>query len=256
MRRPKASQSARLLKARIALSNAQSDPVIGPLLSVYGYDAARLAEGVAVLQVADSAVQAQMSLSGHWQWATKALDTAEDEARAAYRALREVVRAAYGLNDPVQAVLGLNQPMPLRQSHFLAVAITLFNNALGDAEIAATLARFGYTGRRLATEKAKVDAMAAALETRESAKGGAQQATMDQRTALNDLGRWMSAFFRVARVALRGQEQLLEKLGLFARNERTEAQRHAAAKAAETRKARRDLLKVVPNKEEADQAAA
>jgi hypothetical protein len=256
MKNPKSSISRRLGTARIALNNAQSDAEIGPLLAAYGYDAARLAEGMAILETADSAVQAQVSTAGGWQTTTQTLGSAEREARTAYRTLREVVRAAYGYNAPILAILGLNQTMPARQTHFLTMAWTLFNNAISSADISATLERFGYNGRRLTSEKEKVGAMETALEARESSKGSAQQATMAQRSAMNDLGKWMSAFFRVAKVALRGQEQLLEKLGILARNARTQAQRQAPAKAAQTRKARREGLALVAPKEVPDTAVA
>ena len=57
-------------------------------------------------------------------------------------------------------------------------------------------------------------------------------------------------------MALRGQEQLLEKLGILARNAKTPAQRQAPVKAAQTRKSRKDGLKVVGQKEVADKAVA
>jgi len=43
----------------------------------------------------------------------------------------------------------------------------------------------------------------------------------------------------VARLALKGEPQLLEKLGILQRNSRTEAQRNAGKKAAATREAKR-----------------
>jgi hypothetical protein len=238
------------------LNNAQSDVQIGQLLGEYGYDAERLSEGIALLQTADRALEAQVSTAGGWQAATKSLDAAEKKARVAYSALREVARAAYGLNGPVLAALGLNQTTPVRQTHFLTMARALFNNALGSPDIAATLNRFGYTSTRLTDEKGKIDTMDAARHAREAAKGAAQQATVDQAAAMNNLDKWMSAFFRVAKVALRGQEQLLEKLGILARNAKTEAQRQAPAKAAATRRERRNGLTIIAQKEGADKAVA
>jgi hypothetical protein len=225
-------------------------------LGAFGFDAARLLEGQAVLDTASAAVQAQVSTAGGWQTATATLDTAKREARAAYQALAQVVRAAFGRNNPVLAKLGINGPMPTRQGHFLAAAAALFVNVASDPDLAAEVARFGYTSQKLASEQAKIAAMVEALRVREVAKGAAQQATMDQRAALGQLDHWMGAFIRVARVAFRGQDQLMEKLGVLARNAKTEAQRKGPFKAAATRRLNRERLKVVARKEDDTKAVA
>jgi len=256
MKRPKVGIAQRLTAAGVAIHNAVVDGQIGKLLSTFGYDSAKLEEGQALLDAAQGSVQAQVATAGGWQTATSQLAAEEQEARAAFHALAQVARAAYGRRSPMLVTLGLNQPAPLRQGHFLTMATALFDNALSDTEIAATLAGFGYTTLRLLDEKAKIGAMAAALEAREALKGSAQQATMDQTAALGALDSWMSAFKRVAKVALRGQEQLLEKLGILARNAKTAAQRQGPVKAAKTRRERREGLTLVGQKEVAEKAVA
>jgi len=256
MKRPKSAIGRRLTAAHVAIQNALSDPELGPPLEAFGFDAARLLEGQAVLDTASAAVQAQVGTAGGWQTATATLGTAKREARAAYQALAQVVRAAFGRNNPVLAKLGINGPMPTRQGHFLAAATALFVNVASDPDLAAEVARFGYTSKKLASEQAKIEAMVDALRVREVAKGAAQQATMNQRAAMGDLDRWMGAFIRVARVAFRGQDQLMEKLGVLARNAKTEAQRKGPFKAAATRRLNRERLKVVARKEDDTKAVA
>lgn len=256
MNRPKKAIGQRLTAARVSLQNALVDPELGPPLAGFGFDAARLAEGLAILDTAETAVQAQVSTAGGWQTGTATLIMAKREARAAYQALAQVVRAAFGRSNPVLAKLGINGPMPTRQGHFLAMANALFVNVASDWDLAAEVARFGYTSDKLATERAKIEAMVEALRVREVAKGAAQQATMNQRAAMGDLGRWMGAFIRVARVAFRGQDQLMEKLGVLARNAKTEAQRKGPIKAAATRRERRERLMIVAKKEDDAQAVA
>ena len=65
---------------------------------------------------------------------------------------------------------------------------------------------------------AKLDADVIAREWRqERAKGASQQAKAESRTAINALRVWWGNLKRIARVALRGKKQLLEKLGITAR---------------------------------------
>jgi hypothetical protein len=251
--------SVRLTNASVAIHNTLDDSDIASCMAAYGYDSARMAEGQALLDKANGALQAQVALRGEQQNATATLKQAHQQAYLAYKGLAAVAKAALGPKNPSLASLGLDRPVPKRQSEFLTMAAALFENVLGNPDLAAAVGRY-YTNDRLLAEKAKITALASANHVREASKGSAQQATLNQRAALHALANWISAFRRVARVALHDQPQLLEKLGIFVRNTRTPAQRQAPAKAAETRKANREALKVVAPaatpKEEETQAVA
>jgi hypothetical protein len=71
------------------------------------------------------------------------------------------------------------------------------------------------------------------------AKGAAQQASQDQEVALAKMNDWVAQYLKIAKVALRGQKQLLEKIGVTARTSKTAAQRAAPKKAAVTRAAKK-----------------
>ena len=58
-----------------------------------------------------------------------------------------------------------------------------------------------------------------------------QQATQDQDAALTMMNDWVAQYLKIAKVALRGKKQLLEKIGVTARTTKTAATR-AAKKAA------------------------
>ncbi|HQO21323.1 MAG TPA: hypothetical protein PLA03_13360, partial [Acidobacteriota bacterium] len=64
-------------------------------------------------------------------------------------------------------------------------------------------------------------------------------ATFEQNRAMEALDYWMGGFVKVAKVALRDQPQLLEKLGILKRGGKTAAQRQAPQKAAATRAAKK-----------------
>ena len=233
-----------LTHAGITIHNTMEDQQIASLVAVYGYGPDKMAEGLAILNKAMSAVQAQVATTGACQTATAELRRITQEAHLAYRGLAAVARAAFGRTSPTLTTLGLNRPVPTRQGEFVTMATALFDNVLGDPNLAAAVERY-YTADRLTAEKAKITAMDAALQARAAANGAAQQATVDQREALITLQNWIGAFRRIARIALNGQPQLLEKLGILVRNTRTPAQRQAPLKAAETRKANREALTIV-----------
>ncbi len=248
-----------LTNAGIAIHNTLEDQEIAALVALYGYGPDKMAEGQALLDRANGAVQAQVAATGGCQTATAELTRITKEAYLAYQGLREVARAAFGRRSPTLTTLGLNRRIPSRQGEFVTMATALFDNVLGSPDLSAAVGRY-YTNDRLAAEKAKITAMDAALKARAAAKGQAQQATQDQHAAVATLQSWIGAFRRVARVALHDQPQLLEKLGVLVRNSRTPAQRQAPLKAAQTRKANREALTVVapaaPAKETDTQNAA
>jgi hypothetical protein len=130
--------------------------------------------------------------------------------------------------------------MPAALPFFLTMATTLFDNASHKPEVAQVLAQFGFTAAKLAKERTKIVELSAAMQAQDAATGGAQQATSEQTKALETLDNWMSAFVQIAKVALRAQPQLLEKLGILKRSSKTKAQRTAPAKAAATRKAKKE----------------
>ena len=66
-----------------------------------------------------------------------------------------------------------------------------------------------------------------------------KQATQDQDAALVMMNDWVAQYLKIAKVALRGKKQLLEKIGVAARTTKTKAQRAAPKKAAATRAAKK-----------------
>ncbi len=136
------------------------------------------------------------------------------------------------------ANVGISNTMPAPIPLFLMMAAALFDNASHTEAIAARLADFGYTQQKLSDERSKIAEMSAAVAAHESASGAAQQATFEQNRAMEALGSWMSTFVKVAKVALREEPQLLERLGILKRNGKTAAQRKASSRTAATRAAK------------------
>lgn len=246
--RTKITVSNQINQAQTAINNSLADAEIQKLIAVYGYKPAKLLEGRKAVQAAAAAVEAQISASGAQLASTAKARKTESEARDAYQALATVARAVYLRDRPQRVALGLGAQMPRPAAAFLTAAYTLFDNILCNPEVKATLAGYGYDDARLQAERNRIGGYDAVNQAQEAAKGAAQQATQEQGAAMTALGAWYGQFLKIAKMALKGKPQLLEKLGITARSSKTPAQRAAPQKAAATRKARNGLKEVAQPK--------
>jgi hypothetical protein len=233
--RPMHSIAQELNAGQLAISNSLSDPEIQSLVAQFGYPAEKLNEGKALYDTALAAVNAEKADAGAQQESSRVLAQAEKSARDAYQSLAKVARAVF-LKDKAQLnALGLTGSMPLDTAGFLAAAYTLFDNA----RTLPALADYGYDSPKFQSERLKISAYDTANQQQEAAKGAAQQATREQDSALGALNDWTAQYLKIAKVALSGKPQLLEKLGVLARTSKTAAQRAAPKKASTTRAAKK-----------------
>lgn len=231
--RPMTTTAQQLTAAQLAITNSLADPEIKAAVAQYGYTTTKLNAGKKLYDTALAAVNAQKSGRGNQKTATADLKAKEKDARDAYQAAAKVARAA--LDKDGLAKLGLAGKEPRDTAGFIAAGYTLFDNAAESG----LLAEFGYDADRLAAERAKIEAFDQANQAQEMAKGAAQQATQDQEAALKAMNDWVAQYLKIAKVALRGKKQLLEKIGVTARTTKTAAQRAAPRKAAATRAAKK-----------------
>lgn len=211
---PNQSIDARLLAAQVAIENALNDTEVQGYLSQYGYDDARLNEGKALYDSAQTMHQKQKAEYGDQFAATEAVQTALENANAEYMRLVKVARVALKGDRAAFQKLDLNGKRKVSMSGWLRQARQFYTNALAAADIISKLGQFGITSERLQTGKELVDAVETANAAQEKEKGEAQQATLERDAALEKLDDWMSDFTAIARVALEEKPQLLEKLGI------------------------------------------
>jgi hypothetical protein len=241
--RPATTIAKQLVTAQVAITNSLSDKKILQLLSDYGYTATRLREGQKLYEAARQAVNAKTSLSGGQQDATAGFNKAFKAAQAAYQSLAKVARALWLHDKPKLAALGLSGKMPATTAGFITAAYKLFDNAANDLAAAKDLADYGYTKAKLAAERKKIETCEKADQSQEAAKGEAQDAARAQDRALKELNAWMARFIKIAREALVGNRELLEKIGVLARSGKTKKQRRAPSVASATRAAKKQANK-------------
>ncbi|MFZ5517070.1 MAG: hypothetical protein ACOY90_10555 [Candidatus Zhuqueibacterota bacterium] len=236
MSRTKKSIAERLNAAQVAISNTLADAEIQAAVAAYGYSAEKINAGKGLYDRAVAAVNAQIAAAGEQRDTSAGMDAAKQKANTAYQSLAKVARAIFIKDKSKLTGLGLTGTMPKSTAGFLTAAYALFENAK-TAEIQSLLVTYGYDSAKLQSERALIEAYDTANRSQEQAKGAAQQATRDQDAALKELDLWHNQYIKIARVALQGKKEMLEKLGIRSLSSKTAAQRGAPAKAATTRQA-------------------
>ncbi|MEK7676944.1 MAG: hypothetical protein AAB676_14010 [Verrucomicrobiota bacterium] len=222
--------------ARILIDNSLLDPEIQAAVAEQGYDEAELKQGQELLKAAENTCKEKTQKAGGQKAATAEVEQTFKAGQKACQALAKVARKRFTQNPALLEKLGLTGSMPRTTAEFIIAGRTLFDNALKDPEILAGLAKRKYTETKLKTEREKIEAFAKADQTQEAAKGTAQAGTSDQAGNLEALNNWVAEYRENAKLALADKPQLLPKIGLALRASKTDAQRAAPKKAAETRK--------------------
>jgi len=175
-----------------------------------------LFDGRALYEDALALVNAQKAEYGDQYEASAAVRAAWDAADAAYSASLKVARVALQDDPKAHAALMLGGTRKQSLSGWIEQATAFYTNLLGDGDLMAAMAGFGFDAAKLEAEQALVQAVVAANLVQEKEKGEAQDATKQRDASLDAMDAWMSDFKAIARVALEENAQWLEKLGFGA----------------------------------------
>lgn len=214
----KSSESTTLEDYRIALDNAEAQPVISFVMTELGYDSEELAKGKRLLAATRQAYDAN-----------KSEDDETSEAYADYSHKRTLLDDVFTMhrkkakvifrNDLITAdKLGLSNAKPRSYIKWVEAAKNFYNLALADTDIQAKLARLKLTAKDLKGASKLISEIEAARSLYLQEKGESQEATQIKDEAFYQIDDWMSEFFAVAKIALEDKPQLLESLGKIVRN--------------------------------------
>ncbi len=207
-----------LEQGRVALGNAQDMPEILSLLTAFNYDAAKIAEGQALLQTLEQQHAAQLRLYAKQKEATAAFNAARDDANKMYAKHIKIARALLAEGPRRLARLGLEGKRASAFGKWRRQARQFYREGLADAGLQATLAEGGLSQAVLESGQVKVEAAAKMRSAQKSAKGLAQQSTKNRDAAAETYRQWMRKFYKIAEVALSDQPQWLERLGRMVRS--------------------------------------
>ncbi|MEQ9288490.1 MAG: hypothetical protein RIG77_16340 [Cyclobacteriaceae bacterium] len=205
---------ARMLNAQVAIDNALSNETIKVSLALFGYDEARLNEGLALYEDALTKHNKQKQEYGEQYEASDALNAAMSNANSVYMRYVKIARIALRGQRGAWQSLDLDGRRKQTYSGWIKQASVFYANAQANEPIRVALAKFGITEQALAEGLAGIKDVETKLAAQLKEKGEAQDATRIRDEAFEALQDWMSDFVAISRIALEDQSQLLEVLGI------------------------------------------
>lgn len=204
----------KLLFAQNAITNAMNTPEISDSLAVFGYDQNMLTQGQALYSAASGLHEKQGKEYGEQFAATDALTLAKALANKNYMVHIKIARVALRGDRGAAASLELAGERKESLSGWLKQAKAFYANALSTPSVLEALGRFGITTEKLQAGQTLVLDVETKFNTQLKETGEAQVATQQRDEALDDLQEWMSDFTAISRIALEGESQYLEVLGI------------------------------------------
>lgn len=202
-----------LESSKILIENAKALPEISAVLAGYGYDEARLAEGLRLWSEADALVRRQVKEYGEQYQANADSGKARAEFEATYMKSLKVARIAFSEDTLASGSLKLYGPRKQSASGQIDQAATFYANLLADPKLVAKMKRFGYDEAKLRAEAALLESLRGKLLTKAKETGEAQAATVERDAKLRALDAWVSDLRAICKVAFYGSREELEKIG-------------------------------------------
>ena len=204
----------KLLFAQNAISNAQSNPEIKASLVLFGFDDAKMQEGLALYEQAAALQIKQVKEYGEQFAATDALNLAKANASKVYMTHVKIARIAFKGARGLAESLQISGKRRESLSGWLKQAKAFYGNALSTPAVVEGMAKFGIAQEKLEEGQSLVAKVEAKLNSQLKEKGEAQTATQARDEAFDAIQEWMSDFIGIARIALEAQSQYLEMLGI------------------------------------------
>jgi len=212
------SQTAILENAKIALQNVETNPTIKSLMESLGYNAAKMAEGITVLQTAKSSYDENQLLDDNKAKTSKAFEDKRIALNVNFVRDRKKARVILSDDPLVLKELGVAGGIPKTYVKWLENINQFYNTLKNQPELAAKLTSVQITPEYITETLAGIAEVESLRAARTQNEGITQNATKIKDKAFKDLDKWMGSFFAIARIALENEPQLLESLGKFVKS--------------------------------------
>ncbi|MDO4228848.1 MAG: hypothetical protein Q4C98_03475 [Capnocytophaga sp.] len=187
-------------------------------LAEYGYDESKISEGKALYDEARKTFDINVKETREETSASLAFQEKYQNIQKKYSVHRKKARIVFEENEEA-----LRQ-LKLKGSAARAIALAMeemraFYQLLDTTPSLLTpLKQLKITEQDIKNQLQEFPEVAKAYATYLQEKGESQQATKDKNKAFEALDKWVSKFYKVAKIALEDRPQLLEALGKFIKN--------------------------------------
>lgn len=203
----------RIGKADLAIQNTIKNEPIRERMKEYHYDNTRMKQGEKKVERVKKAVLKQKKKLSKKLLATLELKKVLRLAKETYMGFRKLAHMALKGDTALMATLGLDKSSARTLAGWLAEARQFYSNAMASDEIMEKMAKFAVNREKLEKGQRQLEDVKKAQEYQKKRKGDAMAATEELHQALEQMDEWITDFFKVARIALKGS-QLLEALGI------------------------------------------
>lgn len=211
---PDTRQLQFLARVRRALTNAMDEKAVQDLVGPMGYDKGEIADGLALVDVAEREAREADTERAESKAATRAAGQARAKVRQTYVRLAKLARTVHEDGSAGWTTLGLGGRRPEAVALVLAEARRFYEALLADAALLDALAVRRVTASDVERALSDVDAAVAAGAVQTAEAGEAQVATAERDTAVEAVAGYWEDFSDVVEVALEDEPQLREVLGM------------------------------------------
>jgi hypothetical protein len=211
-------ESKFLERSRVALTNAQSDTTIKPLLAEYGMDDEKIAEGWGIYNTTKTTWEQNKKETAETKIASNTYREEYDQMRILFKEHRDKTLIFFKKQPAILIRLGVEGRFPDNYRDFFDKTKLFYQTILENEEVQQKTSLIKITPEVATEALAKHESLLARRAEYDKEFGESQEATKSKNAALIELKEWMDDFDSIAKVALYNQPQLLEVLGIFVRS--------------------------------------
>lgn len=212
------SESKFLERARTALTNANSNPVIKSALTDYGMGDEQLAVGQKIFDTAQAIWQENIQEDAETTEASLKYQITYRELQAVFKVHRDKALIYLKKQPELLVKLGITGRFPQKYSDFFDNTRRFYTTIKNDAGLQAIFDKIKLTADVMDACIALLNELLAKRSDFDRELAESQDMTKNKNAALLALKEWLDDFDAIAKVALYDQPQLLEALGIFVRS--------------------------------------
>ncbi len=205
-------------RVRIALTNAESHAEIKPLISQFGMDETKIAEGWVVFNKAKNSFELKDQEDIDKKVSSNEYKQTFEEFLGLFKRHRNQSLIFFKKHPDFLVKLGIKGRLPSQYNKIFDNAKNFYHAIQKHSDIQEKLLLCKITPETVTDCLSKLNNVMSLRATFDKESGEAQDATVQKNLDLIELKEWIEEFDIIAKIALYDKPQLLESLGIFVRS--------------------------------------